>query len=123
MSQLTPKRFESKLFSSEERSRCTVLVIPEDKLLDRFWGTACQLTLGGMFILAPHRLPLGALVQLKLVPRDHPPIRVRATIVSWSKGLGCSCAFLPDASTSRESLARLLGRSGGLSPVSGIIGA
>ena len=96
-----------------------VLVIPRDGA--SFWAKARDISRGGMFIRTDRWLPVDAELRTKILSDETVLIHATARVVRRCEGEGVGCCFvhLPAQSTVR--LDRLLGKTGGLPPISGVI--
>jgi len=102
-------------------ARADVLVVAKDGQPDRFWAATRDISRGGMFVITTNRVFPDTVLTTKIVPRDSHPIRAGARVVRSAEGVGFGCCFIDLSPRSSAVLDRWLGRSGGLSPVSGTI--
>ena len=98
----------------------SVLVIPRNGA-ESFWAKARDISRGGMFIRTDRWLPVDAELRTQILPDETTTIHATARVVRRCEGEGVGCCFvhLPAQSTVR--LDRLLGKTGGLPPISGVI--
>ncbi len=101
--------------------RARVLISSENQNLGRWWATIDNVSMGGMFVHSPVALEVDEILRVKVVPRDETHFRAKCRVVYVIQGVGFGCAFVEITPPSEFRLARWLGRSGGLPPVSGSI--
>lgn len=112
-----------------ERRRCPRSSLAADVLvLEReaeqqsgFWAKARDISRGGVFIETAKTVPSDALVRLKIVPDRGLTMRATARVIHQYRGTGFGCAFVSLSRLSGRRLDALLGRTGGLDPISGEI--
>ena len=84
------------------------------------WGRARNVSVGGLFVQTADPVPLYSELNLWIYPPGEVGFRARAIAVQRRDG-GIGLCFLRISAQARLHFNRWLGRSGGLSPVSGVI--
>ena len=98
----------------------SVLVIPRDGT-EGFWAKARDISRGGMFIRTDRWLPVYAELRTKILPDETHAIHATVRVVRHCEGEGVGCCFVHLPAQSTVHLDRLLGKTGGLPPISGVI--
>ncbi|MCC6752250.1 MAG: PilZ domain-containing protein [Deltaproteobacteria bacterium] len=92
-----------------------VLVVPMAASLEPFWATTEDVGHRGVFVLAARRPPIDALVMLKLVTQNGPPLRIKSRVVHAVEGVGFGCQFLEVTPEVAAAISRLVATASGAS--------